>query len=105
MSKYKVDITGINTNNIKELNSEEIESGFKGVPSFELKIDETILNILVDNNIAVSRREAREFLTNGSISVNGEKINDENTIITKEMLLNDKYLVIRKGKKKYFVGK
>ena len=93
------------TGNIKELNSEEIESGFKGVPSFELKIDETILNILVDNNIAVSRREAREFLTNGSISVNGEKINDENTIITKEMLLNDKYLVIRKGKKKYFVGK
>ena len=93
------------TGNIKELNSEEIESGFKGVPSFELKIDETILNILVDNNIAVSRREAREFLANGSISVNGEKINDENTIITKDMLLNDKYLVIRKGKKKYFIGK
>ena len=93
------------TGNIKELNSEEIESGFKGVPSFELKLDETILNILVDNNIAVSRREAREFLTNGSISVNGEKINDENTIITKDLLLNDKYLVIRKGKKKYFIGK
>ena len=93
------------TGNIKELNSDEIESGFKGVPSFELKLDETILNILVDNNIAVSRREAREFLTNGSISVNGEKINDENTIITKDLLLNDKYLVIRKGKKKYFIGK
>jgi len=93
------------TGNIKELNSEEIESGFKGVPSFELKLDETILNILVDNNIAVSRREAREFLTNGSITVNGEKITDENTIISKELLLNDKYLIIRKGKKKYFIGK
>ena len=93
------------TGNIKELNSEEIENGFKGVPSFELKLDETILNILVDNNIAVSRREAREFLTNGSILVNGNKINDENTLITKDTLLNDKYLIIRKGKKKYFVGK
>jgi len=93
------------TGNIKELSNEEIESGFKAVPSFELKLDETILNILVDNKIAVSRREAREFLSNGSILVNGEKINDENTIITKDILLNEKYLVIRKGKKKYFIGK
>jgi len=93
------------TGNIKELTSEEIENGFKGVPSFDLKLDDTILNILVDNNIAVSRREAREFLGNGSILVNGEKVTDENRLITKDMLLNNKYLVIRKGKKKYFVGK
>ena len=93
------------TGNIKELNESEIESGFKGVPSFELKLDEKIIDILVNNNIASSRREAREFLTNNSITVNGEKINDENTIITKEILLNDRYLIIRKGKKKYFIGK
>ena len=93
------------TGNIKELNETEIESGFKGVPSFKLTLDEKIIDILVNNNIATSRREAREFLTNNSITVNGEKINDENTIITKDILLNDKYLIIRKGKKKYFIGK
>ena len=69
------------------------------------RLDDTLLNILVDNKIASSRREAREFLSSNSIVVNGEKINDENTIINKDMLLHGKYLVIRKGKKKYFIGK
>lgn len=90
---------------INELSETEIESGFKGVPSFELKLDETILNILVDNKIATSKREAREFLTNGSITINGEKITDENFVIKKDILLFNKYLIIRKGKKKYFIGK
>lgn len=90
---------------INELSSEEIENAFKGVKSFDIKIDNTLLNILVDNKIASSRREAREFLSSNSIVVNGEKINDENTIINKDMLLHGKYLVIRKGKKKYFIGK
>ena len=90
---------------INELSSEEIENAFKGVKSFDIKIDDTLLNILVDNKIASSRREAREFLNSNSIVVNGEKINDENTIINKDMLLHGKYLVIRKGKKKYFIGK
>ena len=90
---------------INELSSEEIENAFKGVKSFDIKIDDTLLNILVDNKIASSRREAREFLSSNSIVVNGEKINDENTIINKDMLLHGKYLVIRKGKKKYFIGK
>ena len=90
---------------INELNETEIESGFKGVPSFELKTNETIINILVDNKIATSKREAREFLTNGSITVNGQKITDENYIVNKDSLLFNKYLIIRKGKKKYFIGK
>ena len=90
---------------VNELSIDELESAFKGVPSFELTLNEKIIDILVNNNIASSRREAREFLTNNSITVNGEKINDENTIITKDLLLNDKYLIIRKGKKKYFIGK
>ena len=90
---------------VNELNKEELESAFKSVPSFELVLNEKIIDILVNNNIASSRREAREFLSNNSITVNGEKINDENIIISKDMLLNDKYLIIRKGKKKYYIGK
>ena len=90
---------------INELTSEELESAFKGVPTFELKLDEKIIDILVNNNIASSRREAREFLTNNSITVNGEKITDENKVISKDDLLYEKFLIIRKGKKKYFIGK
>lgn len=90
---------------INELTEKETEQAFKNIPSFELKLNEKIIDILVSNNIATSKREAREFLTNNSITVNGEKITDENKIITSNDLLHKKYLIIRKGKKKYFIGK
>ena len=90
---------------INELTENELESAFKGVKTFEVIINDKLIDILVNNNIASSRREAREFLTNNSITVNGEKVNDENKVFTKEELLFDKYLIIRKGKKKYFIGK
>ncbi len=90
---------------INELKEDEIEDAFKGVPSFKINLNETILDTLVNNKIAVSRREAREFLNNNSITINGNIINDENTIVNEDLLLHKKYLIIRKGKKKYFVGK
>ena len=90
---------------INELKEDEVEDAFKGVPSFKINLNEIILDTLVNNKIAVSRREAREFLNNNSITVNGNIINDENTIVNEDLLLHKKYLIIRKGKKKYFVGK
>lgn len=90
---------------INELKEDEVEDAFKGVPSFKINLNETILDTLVNNKIAVSRREAREFLNNNSITVNGNIINNENTIVNEDLLLHKKYLIIRKGKKKYFVGK
>lgn len=88
------------TGNIKDLEEEEIEEAFKGVPTFETKED-TILNILVNNNITSSRREAREFLSNNALSLDGEIVNDENYIINN----NKKYHLIRRGKKKYYLIK
>lgn len=89
--------------NIKELTLKEIQDGFKDVPNFEL-VESSIIDILVDNNIATSKREAREFLLAGSITLNGEKISDENIVITKQMAIEGKVIVIRKGKKKYYMG-
>ena len=60
---------------INELKEDEIEDAFKGVPSFKINLNEIILDTLVNNKIAVSRREAREFLNNNSITVNGNIIN------------------------------
>ena len=60
--------------------------------------------MLVNNDICTSKREAREFIKNGAILINGEKIMDENTIVTDEMLHLGSLLIIRKGKKKYYLG-
>ena len=88
------------TGNIKELTDSEIELAFKGVPIYNVAED-IILNILVNNSIASSRREAREFLSNNAISLDGDIINDENHMITNTR----KYHIIRKGKKKYYLIK
>ena len=88
------------TGNIKDLTDNEIELAFKGIPAFNTNED-IILNVLVDNKIATSRREAREFLTNNAITLYGTIINDENYQIKNTR----KYHIIRKGKKKYYLIK
>lgn len=89
---------------INLLKENELEDAFRGAPSFEVKLGLPLIDVLVNNKIAVSKREAREFLANGSITVNGEKETDENKIVDKDSLMFNKYLIIRKGKKKYFIG-
>lgn len=89
---------------INHLKENELEDAFRGAPSFEVKLGLPLIDVLVNNKIAVSKREAREFLANGSITVNGEKETNENKIIDKDSLMFNKYLIIRKGKKKYFIG-
>ena len=88
--------------NIKNLTKDEILIGFKGVPTFEFK-EKNLVDLLVDNNICSSKREAREFISNGAITINDEKIL-EDKIITKEMAINNSIIVLRKGKKKYYLG-
>ena len=88
------------TGNIKNLTDNEIELAFKGIPTFNTNED-IILNVLVDNKIATSRREAREFLINNAIILDGTIINDENYQIKNTR----KYHIIRKGKKKYYLIK
>jgi len=89
--------------NIKELTVDEVMVGFKDIPSFKFE-EGPIIDILVNHGIASSKREAREFLGNGSITVNGEKISDENLIIDKSKAIDKKIVVIRKGKKHYHLG-
>ena len=90
--------------NIKDLTPEEINDAFKDVPNFELK-EETLIDMLVNNKITSSKREAREFLTAGSITLNGEKVTDENMMINKQIAIGGEVVIIRKGKKKYYFGK
>ena len=89
---------------IQNLSEQEISDAFKGVVSFDVIKNISVMDMLVDNKIASSKREAREFLTAGSISINGIKYQDLEGIVDDSMLLYGKYLIVRKGKKKYFVG-
>ena len=90
--------------NIKDLTIDEIRDGFKDVPSFSITEDLTLIDLLVNNSIASSKREAREFINAGSITINGEKVTDESVIIDKTYAIENEVVVIRRGKKKYYSG-
>lgn len=91
--------------NISDLSANEIEVCFKGVPNFEIEEGNPLIDILVDNKIVSSRREAREFLNNGAININGNVVKDETLIINKDVAIDNKVVVIRRGKKKYYLLK
>ncbi len=89
---------------IKNFTEKEIQDAFKGLEPFTIKEDCNIVDLLVNNGVCSSKREAREFIGNGSITLNGEKVTDLEFVITKKNCLCSKYLVVRRGKKKYYIG-
>ena len=92
--------------NVGALSGGEIEDGFKSVPNFTIEEkEENIVDFLVHYGIASSKREAREFVTNRSISINGEKIDDLNFTITEKHAIDGKFIIVRRGKKKYHLGR
>ena len=88
----------------KGLAVKDILTGMKGVPTFKFTQDAPLVDVLVNNGMASSKREAREFIKNNAISVNGEVINDETSIIKKDIALEGKVIIFRRGKKKYYLG-
>ena len=91
--------------NVKSLSKDEILMCFKNVPSFDVKEGTKLIDMLIDNGICSSKREAREFLKASSISINDEKVSDEELIINKDIAIDGEILVIKRGKKKNFIGK
>ncbi len=91
--------------NVKSLSLKDIEIGFKDVPTATISEGEKLIDVLVNNKIASSKREAREFLAAGSITLNGEKFTDENMPVTSQLAIEGKVIVLRRGKKKNFIIK
>lgn len=89
---------------IKSFTSRDVEVAFKGLDVFTVKEDLNIVDLLVTSGSCSSKREAREFVGNGSITLNGEKVTDLDFALTKDLCIDNKYIVIRRGKKKYFIG-
>ena len=88
----------------KGLSVSDIMSGMKGVPTFKYSEELPLVDFLANNQIASSKREAREFIKNNAVSINGEIFNDETKIITKDLALEGKIIIVRRGKKKYFIA-
>ncbi len=84
--------------NVKDLTDEQIKS-LTDIEKFEISKDDKLIDILTNNKITSSRRETRELLEAGAITLNGEIVKDENMTINNNRKLN----LIRRGKKKYYI--
>ena len=88
--------------NIKELTLDELKVAVKGIPKAQLpKDDINIVDFLVESGVVTSKRQAREDVNNGAISINGDKVTDLAFTIDNSSRLEDSFTVVRRGKKNY----
>jgi len=99
------------TESLAQLDEDTFLSIFEGVPTFE--VERTTLTEGIDplalfaekTAIFASKSECRKMIKGGGVSLNKTKINNESRQITAADLLNDKYLLVQRGKKNYFIIK
>lgn len=89
---------------ITKLSAKDIIASLKDIPTFETKENELLVDLLVNGQICTSKREAREMISNGAISINNKKETNLEKSITKEDFIENKIIIIKKGKKKYYLG-
>jgi tyrosyl-tRNA synthetase len=89
--------------NVSELSANEIEQGFKDFPSHTMESREEVqlVDLLIAAKVAPSKRQAREDITNGAIYVNGERLTELDAMIGEKDRIEDKFVLVRRGKKKY----
>lgn len=90
---------------IQELTARQIEATFKDVPSSEApKGEHNLVELLVDTtHIEPSRRQAREDIKNGAIRIKGIQVKDVDYVVTEDDSYEGRFIIVRKGKKKYFL--
>lgn len=97
------------TESLKRMNENTFLSVFDGVPTFDVSSDLIKEGVnLVDlcslhTRIFSSKGEMRRLLQGGGLSVNKDKISDADVLVDESFLLNNKYILVQKGKKNYFV--
>ena len=92
-------------NKFQDLTKKDIEDLFGNEDIKNVKNNINIVDMLLDMEVVKSKREAREFITGGAISINGEKITDTEKTIEDSMFIDNSYIVVRRGKKNYYIGK
>lgn len=92
-------------NKFADLSKKDIEELFGNEDIKEVEANQNILDLLVTLGAASSKREAREFVSNNAVSINGEKITDINTVVNDTMFIENTYIVVKRGKKNNYIGK
>lgn len=87
---------------IKSIDPKNLLAGLKNVPHCTVASGK-LADVLVGGKICSSKREAYEFLNNGAISVNGDIVKDKEFLVGKDTVFADDFVIIRRGKKKYYV--
>ncbi len=90
---------------VGDLSAEQINNGFRDVPSIALDAEQLLIDVLVNCGGAQSKREARTFITSGAVSVNGEVIKDLEFVVRQENAIENKFTIVRRGKKNYYLIK
>lgn len=88
---------------IKELDAGELQDALKGFEAAEIADELTLTDTLVQAGIASSKREAREWINQGSIQINGDKVKDVEFIVSSKNAISKGRTLIKKGKRNYFV--
>ena len=92
-------------NKFKNMSKEDIEELFDGEEIKRVETGVNVVDFITNMGVVKSKREAREFLANGAISINGDKIEDLYMIINNDMFIDGTYIVVKRGKKNYYIGK
>ncbi len=93
---------------LQQLNEKQLLQVLDGVPTVEISktiIDAGIdvVSFLADTNIFTSKGEARKMLQGGGVSINKIKVDSIDHTVNAQQLLNDKFLLVQKGKRNYFL--
>ena len=89
--------------NIADLTADEISQAFKDAEKTTVSENTSLIDALLQGKVCSSKREAREFITSGSISINVTKCQQIDKVLTLQDTLDGKTIVIRKGKKNYSI--
>ena len=92
-------------NKFNDLSKSDIEDLFKGQEIKSIESNVNMVDFVLNIGIAKSKREAREFIEAGAISINGEKVTDIGRIIDESNFIEKTYIVVKRGKKNYYIGK
>ena len=93
------------SNDFSNLKANEIEEIFSKDLVRDIDSNLNLVDLLISMNIASSKREAREFVNGNAISVNGNKVNDVDLVIDDKYFIDNKYVIIKRGKKNYYIGR
>ncbi|USS86113.1 tyrosine--tRNA ligase [Fructilactobacillus cliffordii] len=94
------------TGNVQELSTEEVGQAFNNVPTTEITAGpHNVIDLLLEMGVDSSKRQAREDVQNGAVTVNGTKVTDVDATIDPTANFDGQYVIVRRGKKKHFLAR